>query len=116
MANGVIETYEEAARSIALNLQRFCDANKPFPLMIADAARDAGQRVLHLENDNRLLSERQRLDKAFCYDMVLLCGDAVRVANAALRIDWSQMNYGGPQPLPAFVKALEDYAASVKKS
>ena len=40
--------YSTAARSIALNLQEFCDESLPYPEMIADAARKAAAECARL--------------------------------------------------------------------
>lgn len=41
MAKEKIETYEEAARAIAVWLEEFCDETKAYPEMIADATKKA---------------------------------------------------------------------------
>ena len=40
--------YPAAARSIALSLAAFCDDSKPYPEMIAGAARQASERIAAL--------------------------------------------------------------------
>ena len=59
----------------------------------------------------RALEQKDRDNERFCKELLIKCGAALSAANAALKVDWSQMNYGGTQPLPAFIKALEAYAA-----
>ncbi len=48
MANNKIETYPEAARAVHLWLLEFCDESKPYPEMIADAARKASKEIEQL--------------------------------------------------------------------
>jgi len=48
MANEKIETYPEAARVIALWLGEFCDEDRPYPDMIAEASRRAAKEIERL--------------------------------------------------------------------
>ena len=51
----VADCYASSARSIALNLDKFCDRSLPYSEMIAVAARKASQRIIDLEDDNKAL-------------------------------------------------------------
>lgn len=53
-----ITTYEAAARSISLNLNKFCDKSKNYPDMIACAVRAARDRNDQLEAENAQLKAR----------------------------------------------------------
>ena len=53
MAGGKIETYDEAARVIALYLNEFCDPNRTYLDMIADAAREAAEEIDELRTKLR---------------------------------------------------------------
>lgn len=57
-------------------------------------------------------AESDRANKKFVQEMLILCADAIKVANAARRVEWAQVKYDGPQPLRQFVKAVQDYAAA----
>lgn len=48
--NREVETYEEAARVIALWLKEFCDYDLNYPAMIADAARRASKEIDRLRS------------------------------------------------------------------
>lgn len=48
MADGKIETYDKAARVVHLYLKEFCDENRTYPDMIAEAARRAAEEIEHL--------------------------------------------------------------------
>ena len=50
MADGKIETYDEAARVIHLYLEEFCDENRTYLDMIAEAARRAAEEIEHLRS------------------------------------------------------------------
>ena len=58
MANGKIETYPEAARSIHLYLKEFCDEEKPYPKMIADAAVEAANKIEELRAKLQFIRDR----------------------------------------------------------
>ncbi|MGH1520559.1 hypothetical protein [Chryseobacterium sp. JK1] len=61
MANGKIETYDEAGRAINLWLKDYCDENLPFWEMITQASRTAITHIKLLEEENK--KHRERLNK-----------------------------------------------------
>jgi len=68
MANGKIETYEESARVIALWLDEFCDKKLPYPSMIAEAARQASEKIENLRKTldtahDELIDVEENLDR-----------------------------------------------------
>ena len=50
MGNKKIETYPEAARVINLWLNEFCDDDRPYPDMIAEASRRAAKEIERLRH------------------------------------------------------------------
>jgi hypothetical protein len=59
--------YPVAARSIALHLEKFCDKDAPYPVMIANAVRDANDELewaeAARENMASLLDAHKNLDR-----------------------------------------------------
>ena len=49
--------YPAAARSIALNLKEFCNSDSSYPMMIADAAREASKEIARLRAELRKFQE-----------------------------------------------------------
>lgn len=50
MLNRNVKAYAQAARTVALHLDRFCDITLPYDEMIADAARQAAKEIERLES------------------------------------------------------------------
>ena len=72
MAKEKIETYPEAARVIHLWLAEFCDENRPYPDMIAEASRRASKEIDRLRNLTKQTNGREKSDTERCNKCHLL--------------------------------------------
>ena len=53
-----LDTYQQAARVIALYLDEFCDKNLDYINMVADASRKASEEIKQLRCDNKRLMNK----------------------------------------------------------
>ncbi|GAG89366.1 unnamed protein product [marine sediment metagenome] len=61
MAKEKIDTYPEAARAIHVWLLEFCDSSRPWPDMIAEAARRAMKEIERLRHLSQIKSNQKEI-------------------------------------------------------